>query len=237
MTLVSPGWLTEVPLAHRGLCAGVARDEENSLEAFARSAGSGVGCELDVRLAADGVPVVVHDATVRSPEVRRSRVARLTSAELGRLGVPTLDAALTVLRERPVMVELKQPTPFVGVLEAAMLAVLAAHGRSRSDTVVASFNPWTLAWFARHAPSLPRALTVGRVATRTVLSSPVVRWVRPDALSVALAVAGRRRVRRMRRDLAVVCWTVKGSDELERVRSLVDNIIFEGAVGDLRIAA
>lgn len=237
MTDGTLGWLGEVPLAHRGLCAGVPRDEENSLDAFVRSVRSGVGCELDVRLAADGVPVVVHDATIRTPDGRRSRVAHVPSAELGPLGVPTLDEALAVLRARPVMVELKQPSPVVGALEAATLAVLVAHGRSRADTVVASFNPWTLAWFARCAPSLPRALTVGRVATRTALSSPVVRWVRPDVLSVELVVAGRRRVRRLRPDLAVVCWTVRERADLERVRPLVDNIIFEGAVSDLRMAA
>lgn len=237
MTDGSLGWLGEVPLAHRGLCAGVPRDEENSLDAFVRSVRSGVGCELDVRLAADGVPVVVHDAAVRTPDGRRFRIAHVPSADLRPLGVPTLDEALAVLRARPVMVELKQPIPVVGALEAATLAVLVGHGRSRADTVVASFNPWTLAWFARYAPSLPRALTVGRVATRTVLSSPVVRWVRPDVLSVELVVAGRRRVRRLRPDLAVVCWTVRERADLERVRPLVDNIIFEGAVSDLRMAA
>lgn len=237
MTDGSLRWLEEVPLAHRGLCAGVPPDEENSLGAFVRSVASGVGCELDVRLAADGVPAVVHDATIRTPDGRRSRVARIPSVGLGSLGVPTLDEALAVLRARPVMVELKQPSPVVGALEAATLAVLTAHGRSRADTVVASFNPWTLAWFARSAPGLPRALTVGRVATRTVLSSAVVRMARPDVLSVALPVAGHHRVRRMRAGLAVLCWTVRRTSDLERVRSLVDNIIFEGAVGEIRVTA
>ena len=235
----STAWLRTVPLAHRGLCAdaGEALPAENSLAAFARSAASGVGCELDVRLTRDSVPVVVHDPVVVASDGRRRRVARLTVEELERCGVPTLAAALEVLGEGPVMLELKQPSPRVGALEAAVLDVLLRSGRSLDRVVVASFNPWTVAWFAHHAPSLPRALTVSRVATRTVLSRGVLRWTRPHALSVAVAVVGGRRVRRLRADRAVLCWTVRGDADLGRARRFADALIFEGDPTALGVAA
>lgn len=239
MTGRSTSGIIEVPLAHRGLAA-VGDDRpvaENTLEAFARSAAAGYGCELDVRLSVDGVPVVVHDAALVTPDGARCRVARMPVRELARLGVPTLLDALHVLRDRPVMVEIKQARARVGRIEAAVLAVLGAAGRSRADLAVASFNPWTLAWFARNAPELPRALTVGRVATRTVLSSPVVRWVRPDVLSVNVDVLGRRRVRALRRERPVLCWTVRGVEDHGRVRELADNVIFEGAIDVRAVAA
>lgn len=228
-----------VPLAHRGLVVthGASRPAENTLEAFASSASSGYGCELDVRLSADGVPVVVHDARVAAADGSHVRVARMTVAELERHGVPTLRAALDVLRDRPVMVELKQARTRVGRLEAAVLDVLVAAGRSGADLTVASFNPWTIAWFARNAPELPRALTVGRVATRTVLSRPVVRWVRPDVLSVDIGLVGRRRVRALRDQRPVLCWTVRTREQLLRVRGEVDNVIFEGAIDARAVTA
>jgi glycerophosphoryl diester phosphodiesterase len=227
-----------VPLAHRGLAdvGGAPRLAENTLEAFARSAAAGYGCELDVRLAADGVPVVVHDAAIVGVDRSRTRVARMTVDELERVGVPTLRAALDVLRDRPVLIELKQPRPRVGRLEAAVLAAIGEAGRTGADVAIASFNPWTLAWFERNAPGLPRALTVGRVATRTVLSPPVIRWVRPDVLSVTVDLVGRRRVRTLRRERPVLCWTVRGTEDLARIRDLVDNIIFEGVLDASAVA-
>lgn len=235
----SSAWLRTVPLAHRGLCAGAGETlpAENSLAAFGRSVASGVGCELDVRLTRDGVPVVVHDPVVVATDGRRRRVGRLTVAEVERCGIPTLAAALDVLRDGPVMLELKQPSPRVGGLEAAVLDVLLRSGRSLDRVVVASFNPWTVAWFANHAPSLPRALTVSRVARRTVLSRGVLRWTRPHALSVAVTVVGGRRVRRLRADRAVLCWTVRGEEDLGRARRFADAVIFEGDPSALGVAA
>lgn len=235
----STAWLRTVPLAHRGLCAGAGESlpTENSLAAFGRSAASGVGCELDVRLTRDGVPVVVHDPAVVAADGRRRRIARMTADEVERSGIPTLTAALDVLGDGPVMLELKQPSPRVGALEGAVLDVLLRSGRPLDRVIIASFNPWSIAWFARHAPSLPRALTVSRVATRTVLSRGVLRWTRPHALSVALAVVGARRVRRLRAGRPVLCWTVRGDEDLGHARRFADAVIFEGDPSALGVAA
>lgn len=228
-----------IPLAHRGLAitGSPIPAAENTLEAFSRSAAAGYGCELDVRLAADGVPVVVHDAAIVASDGSRTRIDRMTVEELERLGVPTLRAALQALSDRPVIIELKQPRVRVGRLESAVLGVLDADACGRSDLAVASFNPWTLAWFARNAPDRLRALTVGRVATRTVLSAAVVRWVRPDVLSVSVDIVGRRRVSTLRRRRPVLCWTVRDAQDLGRVRPLVDNVIFEGTLDQRVVAA
>ena len=61
---------------------------ENTLAAFARAWDAGAdGVELDVRLARDGVPVVIHDATLRRTGLREGIVAEMTSAELGKIDV------------------------------------------------------------------------------------------------------------------------------------------------------
>ena len=61
---------------------------ENTLAAFARAWDEGAdGVELDVRLARDGVPVVIHDATLRRTGLREGIVAEMTSAELGKIDV------------------------------------------------------------------------------------------------------------------------------------------------------
>ena len=45
------------------------------------------GVELDVRLARDGVPVVIHDSTLRRTGLCEGVVAEMTSAELGKTAV------------------------------------------------------------------------------------------------------------------------------------------------------
>jgi glycerophosphoryl diester phosphodiesterase len=76
-----------VAFAHRGASAYA---PENTLEAFVLALRLGAtGLESDVWLAAGGVPVLVHDRTIRPPG-RRIDVTRTTAVDLARWGVPTL---------------------------------------------------------------------------------------------------------------------------------------------------
>jgi glycerophosphoryl diester phosphodiesterase len=75
-------------IGHRGAAA-VA--PENTLTAFKSAIVAGAdGIEFDVRLSGDGVPVIIHDDTLNRTHRRRQRVADLSAAELGDLGVPSL---------------------------------------------------------------------------------------------------------------------------------------------------
>jgi glycerophosphoryl diester phosphodiesterase len=74
-------------IGHRGASA-VA--PENTLVAFERALRDGAdGIEFDVRLARDGVPVVIHDATLRRTALREGSVRLMTAAELGETDVGT----------------------------------------------------------------------------------------------------------------------------------------------------
>jgi glycerophosphoryl diester phosphodiesterase len=80
---------TRPPIAfgHRGALGYV---PENTIEGFKVALGMGAtGIESDAWLAADGVPVLVHDRTIRPPG-RRIFVTRRSSIELAEWGVPTL---------------------------------------------------------------------------------------------------------------------------------------------------
>jgi glycerophosphoryl diester phosphodiesterase len=101
------------------------------MPAFERAARQGADAfELDVRLSADGVPVVLHDATLDRTTDGRGSLGSLTLAELrtvdagarftpdgGRsypfrgagVGIPTLAEVLRGFPEMPVMVEVKEP--------------------------------------------------------------------------------------------------------------------------------
>lgn len=72
-------------LGHRGASA-VA--PENTLAAFSRAIMDGAdGIEFDVRLSGDGVPMVIHDASLRRTALIASRVCDLTSEQLQTIDV------------------------------------------------------------------------------------------------------------------------------------------------------
>ena len=222
----APGWLTE-PLAHRGLHAPDG-PVENTLEAFAAARDGGYGVELDVRLSADGTPVVVHDPVL--PDGRSVRHVQPSDLPAD---VPTLNTALRVIGTAPVMVELKHTTPGVGALERSVEAVLATHA---GPHCVASFWPTSIAWFARRAPGTVRLLTLSDQPD-ALLPPPLRGWVaslrplgtlRPHALSVDVRGLPTAATTRWREEGGtLVAWTVRDTQALATARAHADGLIFE----------
>ena len=76
---------TPLILGHRGNSA---HAPENTLAAFSRALLDGAdGIEFDVRLSRDGVPVVIHDATLMRTGLIDRAVSSLTAAELQQIDV------------------------------------------------------------------------------------------------------------------------------------------------------
>lgn len=81
--------MTALPLiiAHRGASA---HAPENTLAAFRMAVDAGAdGIEFDVRLAKDGVPVVIHDATLKRTGRQSGNISQLTSSQLGKVDAGT----------------------------------------------------------------------------------------------------------------------------------------------------
>jgi glycerophosphoryl diester phosphodiesterase len=126
-------------IAHRG-ASGAA--PENTMLAFELAVRQGADAfELDVRLTGDGVPVVLHDATLDRTTDRRGSLSGLSLAELreldagarftvdggrthpfcgGAARVPTLAEVLRGFPEIPVMVEVKEPAAQVAVRQVLL---------------------------------------------------------------------------------------------------------------------
>jgi glycerophosphoryl diester phosphodiesterase len=139
-------------LAHRG---DHARAPENTLAAFAAAVvrPDCDGVEFDVRASADGVAVVLHDATLARVQGRPARADSLTAAELEVLGVPTLAAVLSACGPDAFLdVELKEDLGAV-----ALEPLVAARGLpdgSLPNAVVSAFEPASLATIRRLAPAV-----------------------------------------------------------------------------------
>ena len=98
--------------AHRGVHSSDA--DENTVGAFRRAAKKLGGFECDVRLSKDGVPVVIHDATLLRTHGHRARVSDLRAARLSKIGVPLLRDVLPFSEEARVILDLKvQPVKLI----------------------------------------------------------------------------------------------------------------------------
>ena len=96
---------------------------ENTLPAFALALEQGAtGIESDVWLSADGVPVLVHDRTIRLPG-RRIDVTRRTAEELAPFGVPRLaDLYRTLGNNFDLSLDVEHPRVALSMLGVAVAA-------------------------------------------------------------------------------------------------------------------
>ena len=131
-------------LAHRGDWRVAPENTVQGLLAAMRIPGCD-GVEFDVRMSADGIPVLIHDETLARVQHRAGRVDRMPAADLAAFGVPSLADVLGALPAGAFLdVELKGE----GHGDATSEVLLAARGTAGMRAVVSSFDPPTLASMA-----------------------------------------------------------------------------------------
>jgi glycerophosphoryl diester phosphodiesterase len=155
-----------IAVGHRGAAAYAPENTIPSLEEALRLGAKAV--EFDVRLTADGIPVVLHDATVDRTTDGRGPVAAYSLCDLQRLDagswmdsrfagtrIPTLEEALEVIGPgaRPV-IELKMEIPTELLLGALRRYDLL------DKALVISFEDFWLAPFRRASRDLAIGLLV-----------------------------------------------------------------------------
>ena len=212
-------------IAHR--CGG-ALAPENTLAGLRLAARLGcTGVEFDAMLAADGVPVLMHDETLERTTTGRGRVADIDSVRLARLdaGVrhhpafaaepaPTLDEALRLCAALGLWanVEIK---PAAGQ-EAETGKAVARHAATATGKILlSSFSSVALLAAADEAVQLPRAMLFEAIPAdwRERLMESGSRALHASAR--ALTDDGLLAVRNA--GLPLACYTVNKRDEAERL--------------------
>jgi len=185
-------------VAHRGASEDAA---EHTLAAYRRAIDSGADAlECDVRLTRDGVLVCVHDRRVDRTSDGRGVVSALELADLAELdfsswhpsrveapdfetGVDDGDRRVLTLerlfetvadcgRRVEVAIETKHPTRYAGLVELALVELLARFGLDRPDADgrsparVMSFATSSLRRMRELAPAVPTVYLMQRVPLR-----------------------------------------------------------------------
>ncbi len=238
-------WLTERPIAHRGLHDKAAGIEENSLEAFAAAITQGYAIECDLQLSADGEAMVFHDDTLDRLTHQSGPVIARPAAELqeiayshGRGTIPILDQLLGLADgDVALVIELKSHWNGDTRLAARVAALLAGYD---GPVAVMSFDPVPIAWLADNAPGLLRGIVAdgatdpeyAQLSLPSRLNLREFRHVsatRPDFLSLWrewLPSPVSREARAA--GLPLITWTIRNNQQASDALRWCDQITFEG---------
>jgi glycerophosphoryl diester phosphodiesterase len=219
-------------IAHRGASAAA---PENTLAAFRKAIDEGAeGVEFDVRLARDGVPVVVHDATLNRTGRMNAAVTDLTSKELSKIDVgswfdttgrtnggsgyateriPTLARTLEFLAEFPglIFIELKCGDREIEPLTAAVCEVVKDSPLA-PQIIVKSFKLAVIPQVRMLAPGVrtaalfaPKIMTILRKEKHLV---KIADEFGADELSIHFSLATRKLMEKAaKHGLPVNIWT------------------------------
>jgi glycerophosphoryl diester phosphodiesterase len=212
-------------IGHRGASA---HAPENTLAAIRKAAELGAHMvELDVRMSADGVPVLAHDAEVHFLGRDAAPIGSRTAMQLGEAtgnpdtSVPRLDDALDLCSQLGL-------GPYLEIKEGAAVEPTVAQLSARDlgkYSVIGSFNP---AWVARATDLAPHistsilfgGLDVDPVALARSCGARYVHpcWERHEAPHTLLTPMWLAAVRRA--GLGVVCWHEERSAVLDPLMQL-----------------
>jgi len=227
-------------VAHRGASA---EYPELTLVAYQRALEQGAeALELDVRLTADGVPVLLHDPRTsrvgdRVLWVHSSTLDQLSGLDVGSWhpvhsapeSVLTLRSFLVLAEAYPhvkLFIETKHPVPSGGKVEVAVRDELAYFGLDRPDTfaesraVMMSFSVMAVRRFRQLAPQVP---TVQLRERRNVLKSWPAEGFGAQLMGPSIGAIRARPwlVDYWRsRGMGTYCWTVDDPADLLLCRDL-----------------
>ncbi|MGV9233948.1 glycerophosphodiester phosphodiesterase [Streptomyces nigra] len=201
-------------VAHRGDPYRVRENTLNSLRSALALGADAV--EIDVRLTRDGVPVLLHDATLRRLWELDRPLLSLSAAEVRGLtagGVPTLEEALAVCEGSRVMLDLPG-TPDVRTARRIVDVVRACGAEER--VYYCAGAPAMLAVRAAD-PAAEIALTW---TTKAPPRPGLLAAVRPRWLNYRFTLVDRALAERVHRDgLLLSAWT---PDTARSMRRLLD---------------
>jgi glycerophosphoryl diester phosphodiesterase len=218
-------------IAHRGASL---HAPENTLAAFELALQQGIdGIELDVKLSADQIPVVIHDESVDRTTDGRGLVHELSLATLKELDagngqkIPTLDEVFaSVGGQLLINVELTNYTTKKDQLVDKVVEVIKKHDLAES-ILFSSFLSKNLKRAEELLPQTPRGLLALPNFLGWITRKVIFRFGAYQALNPALKNTTKKQVSAVHGiGRKVYSWTVNEADDMRQLAAwAVDGII------------
>ena len=214
-------------IGHRGASA-VA--PENTMAAFREAIRVGSdGIEFDVRLTRDGVPVIIHDNTLRRTTGLKHRLADLSWPELESLevAVPSLEELFTLFEENDLMLFLEMKVDSAAEhapLAEACCRLIDKHS-FKERVIVECFDLAALKVVKSIDSEIKTAALFQPTLSRPSLSDQQIidqaKTIEASALALHFRLARESLVQKaIDADLRVAVWTVDDPAWIARARSM-----------------
>lgn len=240
MKNIDTKWLTQEPIAHRGLFNN--EKPENSLSAFKSAVDNNYGIELDIQFTKDKKIVVFHDDNLERMTKDKRDVSNVTYKELLKLKlldteekIPLLEEVLQVVNGKvPILVEIKSCENIIELGEKAYNILRKYNGKYS----IQSFNPTVVEWYKKNAKEVVRGQLsctyndpeakmnfIEKFALRNLLLNFKSK---PHYICYELQGLPNFRVSQLRKKgMIITTWTVKSTKDMEKAYKYCDNIIFD----------
>jgi glycerophosphoryl diester phosphodiesterase len=243
----APSWLTERPIAHRGLHDAAAGVVENTLGAAAVAIARGYAIECDLQETADGEAVVFHDDTLERMSEAEGPVKALTLAEIKRIAlrhsqekIPTLGEFLALVQGQvPLVIEIKPQWHGEPSLVVRVLELLKGYSGRHS---LMSFDPGAMAAVRELSPLTVRGVIVDGAQDSCYDALPpqlrqelrclgFLTRTAPHFLSLDIEYLPWAPISTLRAaGMPIITWTIRSPEQAGLARRFSDQITFEGFI-------
>jgi glycerophosphoryl diester phosphodiesterase len=201
-------------IAHRGASA-VA--PENTIAAFEAAIAAGAdGIEFDVRLASDGVPVVIHDDTLFRTHGVRRRVADMPCDELNEFDVPSLARLFELFESNNLILYLEMKDKQIRVAEECCR--LVEQYRLKDRVIFECFNHSALKT-VKHIDSNLRTAALFQPPASFIVKRAL--GIEANEIALHHRLSNKRVVEKARlANLNVVTWTVDDPVWIRHARTM-----------------
>ena len=226
-------WLTETPIAHRGLHDEAAGVYENTLSAARAAMEAGYAIEVDLQFSSDGLPMVFHDYTLERMTSRSGNMRDLDEKELSNLTIkdtndtiPTLKKLLELIDGRVgIVLELKG---LFGKDDGFIKSVSDALSGYKGNVVIMSFAHHLLEDAREFAPHLPLGLTAEGDDKAYSAHRSIAEKCDVDFLSYEAGNLECRFVAEFKQTgRPIICWTIRSQEEMRECLTFADQPTFE----------
>lgn len=240
-------WLTDRPVAHRGLHDASAGIIENTRSAIVAAIAANYAIEVDLQITADHEAMVHHDDALGRLTDGQGALAAITAADLKTTSFRSTADRMITLAELcdlvggrvPLLLELKSRFDGDERLVSRTTDVMKGY---KGPFAAMSFDPGLVGALRREAPWMKRGIVAERWYRHAEWASlPRYRkwimgnmlhglWTRPDfvAYHVKDLPALAPLVARHAFGLPLLTWTVRTAEDRQRADKWASQIIFEG---------
>lgn len=227
-------WLTESPIAHRGLHNTIY--PENSISSFKNAIKNGYPIEIDVHFTKDKQVVVVHDDNLERLTGISIKVKDITYNELRNFklsnsseSIPLFKDVLKLINNQvPILIEIKNCENTIALSNEVNKILNGYTGRY----AIQSFDPNVISWYSKNAPEIKKGILINDINKEENLKSynKIISNAtdKADFISISVDSLEDEKIQGLRKmGYPIISWTINNEEMRLKAEKYSDNYIFE----------